>query len=59
VLMENRNELIAEVEVLQATGTAERGVHLLMMEPIPGDHQVTVGGTKAMTVRSSWRKRET
>jgi len=46
VLMENRNGLIAEVEVLQATGTAERDAALLMMEAIPGDHPVTVGADK-------------
>ena len=46
VLMENRNGLIADVEVLQATGTAERHAALLMMEAIPGDHPVTVGADK-------------
>jgi len=46
VLMENRNGLIADVEVLQATGTAERDAALIMMEAIPGDHAVTVGADK-------------
>jgi transposase len=46
VLMENRNGLIAEVEVLQATGTAERAAALVMMEALPGDHPVTVGADK-------------
>jgi transposase len=46
VLMENRNGLVADVEVLQATGTAERNAALLMIEKIPGDQQVTVGGDK-------------
>jgi transposase len=46
VLMENRNGLIADVEVLQANGTAERDAALLMMEAIPGDHPVTVGADK-------------
>jgi transposase len=46
VLMENRNGLVADVEVLQATGTAERNAALIMIEKIPGDHQVTVGGDK-------------
>lgn len=46
VLMENRNGLIADVEVLQATGTAERDAALVMMEAIPGDHAVTVGADK-------------
>jgi len=46
VLMENRNGLVADVEVLQATGTAERNAALIMIEQIPGDHQITVGGDK-------------
>ena len=46
VLMENRNGLMADVEVLQATGTAEREAALLMMEAIPGDQPVTVGADK-------------
>jgi transposase len=46
VLMENRNGLVADVEVLQANGTAERDAALVMMEAIPGDHQVTVGADK-------------
>ena len=46
VLMENRNGLIADVEVLQANGTAERDAALVMMEAIPGDHPVTIGADK-------------
>lgn len=46
VLMENRNGLVADVEVLQATGTAERDAALVMIERIEGDHQVTVGTDK-------------
>jgi IS5 family transposase len=46
VLMENRNGLVTDVEVLQANGTAERDAALVMIEAIPGDHQVTVGADK-------------
>jgi transposase len=46
VLMENRNGLVAQVEVLQANGTAERDAALVMIEAIPGNHQVTVGTDK-------------
>jgi transposase len=46
VLMENRNGMVADVEVLQANGTAERDAALVMIESIPGDHQVTVGADK-------------
>jgi hypothetical protein len=38
VLMGNRNRLVANVEVLQSRGTAERDAALVMMEAIPGDH---------------------
>jgi transposase len=47
VLMENRNGLVAEVEVLQANGTAERDAALVMIEKIPGNETVTVGADKA------------
>ncbi len=46
VLMENRNGMVVDVEVLQANGTAERDAALVMIEAIPGDHQVTVGADK-------------
>jgi len=46
VLMENRNGLVADVEVLQANGTAERDAALVMIERIAGDQQVTVGADK-------------
>jgi transposase len=46
VLMENRNGLVAEVEVLPAHGTAERDAALVMMEAIPGDQRATVGADK-------------
>jgi len=47
VLMENRNGLIVDAEVLQANGTAERDAALVMLEQIPGSQRVTVGGDKA------------
>jgi transposase len=46
VLMENRNGLVTDVEVLPSTGTAERDAALMMIESIPGDGPVTVGGDK-------------
>jgi transposase len=46
VLMENRNGLVSDVEVLQANGTAERDAALVMIEKIPGDQPVTVGADK-------------
>ena len=47
VLMENRNGLVAEVEVLQANGTAERDAALVMIENIQGDQPITIGADKA------------
>src|SRR5215831_18427311 len=44
VLMENRNGLVTEVEVLQAHGTPERDAALVMMETIPGDQPVADKG---------------
>src|ERR1700676_2027503 len=52
VFMENRNGLVAEVEVLQANGTAERDAALVMIEAIPGDHPVTVGADKGYDTKN-------
>ena len=46
LLMENRNGLIVESRVWEATGTAERYAALDMLQNVPGDRQVTVGGDK-------------
>src|SRR6266576_3443091 len=47
VLMENRNGLVTDVEVLQANGTAERDAALVMIENIQGDQPITIGADKA------------
>jgi transposase len=47
VLMENRNGLVADVEVLPATGIAEPVAALMLIQSIAGDHTVTVGADKA------------
>jgi len=46
LLVENRNGLIVDAEVFQANGTAERDAALVMLEQIPGNNPVTVGGDK-------------
>jgi transposase len=46
LLVENRNGLILNTEVFQANGTAERDAALVMLEQIPGENRVTVGGDK-------------
>lgn len=51
VLMENRNGLVAEVEVKPATGTAEREAAAEMIEAVGGNKKVTVGADKAYDVK--------
>lgn len=46
LLIENGNGLIANTELLQANGTAERDAALLMIEQIPAKQRVTVGADK-------------
>jgi transposase len=46
VLMENRNGLVVDTRVTQATGTAEREAALSMASDIPGVHRVTIGADK-------------
>ncbi len=46
LLVENRNSLIVNAELLQANGRAERDAALLMLEQVPGDSRITVGGDK-------------
>jgi transposase len=47
VLRENRNGLIVNTRLTQATGTAEREAAGEMAAEIPGTHRVTLGGDKA------------
>jgi transposase len=44
--VENRHGLIVNAELLEAHGRAERDAALLMLEQIPGDGRITVGGDK-------------
>jgi len=46
VLIENRNGLVVDTELLQCNGTAERDAALLMVERIDGDRPVTVAADK-------------
>jgi len=46
LLVENRNGLIVQSQVWEATGVAERYAALQMLQAIPGDGRVTVGGDK-------------
>jgi len=44
--VENRNGLIVNTELLEANGRAERDAALVMLEQVPGERRVTVGGDK-------------
>jgi transposase len=46
LLVENRNGLIVSSLVWEATGTAERDAAMAMLQEVPGNGRVTVGGDK-------------
>jgi transposase len=46
VLMENRNGLVVNTRLTEATGTCEREASLEMVDDIPGDRSVTLGADK-------------
>jgi transposase len=46
LLMENRNGLAVDVDVTQATGTAERDAAIKFAMNIDGNHRATMGGDK-------------
>jgi len=46
LLVENRNGLIINAELLEANGRAERDAALLMLEQVPGTKRVTAGADK-------------
>jgi transposase len=46
LLIENRNGLIVNAELLEANGRAERDAALIMLEQLPGDDRLTAGGDK-------------
>lgn len=46
LLVENRNGLIVNAMAWEADGTAERDTALLMLEQLPGQQRLTVGGDK-------------
>jgi transposase len=47
VTMDNRNGLAVNARVTHATGRAEREAALAMIDELPGDRRITVGGDKA------------
>jgi transposase len=51
VLIENRNGLVVDTELVECSGTAERDAALRMAERIEGEDRVTVGGDKGYDTR--------
>jgi hypothetical protein len=51
VLIENRNGLVVDTELVMASGTAERDAAVEMAARIEGDQQVTVGADKGYDTR--------
>ena len=47
VLIENRNGLVVDTELVQCNGTAERDAAMLMAERLDGDDRVTLAADKA------------
>src|SRR5947208_8192468 len=56
VLIENRNGLVVDAELLQANGTAERDAALLMTERIGGSKRVTVAADKGYDAKEFVRE---
>ena len=56
VLIENRNGLVVDAELLQANGTAERDAALLMAERIEGGKRVTVAADKGYDAKEFVRE---
>lgn len=56
VMVENRNGLVVDTELLQCNGTAERDAALLMVERVEGTERVTVAGDKGYDTREFVRE---
>jgi IS5 family transposase len=56
VLIENRNGLVVDTELVMASGTAERDAAVEMAERIDGEKLVTVGADKGYDTRGFVRK---
>ena len=56
VLIENRNGLVVDTELLQCNGTAERDAAMLMAERIEGSARVTVAGDKGYDTKDFVRQ---
>ena len=55
--MENRNGIMIDLRVGQASGRAESEQGLEMLQELRGPRRITVAGDKATIRRRSWRLR--
>jgi hypothetical protein len=51
-MIENRNGLVVDIELLQPSGTAERDAAMLMAERIEGTERVTIAADKAYDTKN-------
>jgi transposase len=51
VLIENRNGLVVDTQMMLWSGTAERDAAMLMAERVDGDHRITLSGDKGYDTR--------
>ena len=51
LLVENRNGLIVDATAWEANGRAERDAALVMLEQVPGEGRITVGGDKGFDTK--------
>jgi hypothetical protein len=56
VLTENRNGLVVQAELTQASGTAEQEAASAVISELDGTHPISLGLTKPMTRRTSWSR---
>jgi len=56
VLMENRHGLVVDVQITQASGTAERDTALDMLQAVPGSGHLTVGADKGYDTQNFVRE---
>lgn len=56
VLMDNRTGLVVDVQITQATGTAERDTALDMLQAVPGSRHLTVGADKGYDTKDFVRE---
>ena len=54
VLMDNRQGLVVDVKITEATGTSERDAALDMLQMVPSSGRITVGADRGYDTRTSY-----